>query len=301
MKIFIYLIKCLINDKCYVGQTINYEKRMKEHIYGRNARNNSLVDRALKKYGKDYFRFSLLDICTNQVDADEKEKYYIKFLNCMKPHGYNVLIGGRIQQGSWNQRRVYMYDLNGNYMKEFISAMEVQRYSNSFYLREGVSSCCNGKANKYKDRIFSYEKKSSLNPYQIAKSSRCKEVYQFSKYGKFINCFESITMASIKTNTSRTSIIGCLKGIYKTANDFIWSYTYKDDLIFKPIQKISVIQYDLQGNILNEYPSCKEAERQLNLKEGSYKNIYKKLDTKYIAYGFRWERKNKDNTVPSLL
>lgn len=56
MKIYIYLIRSKINNKCYVGQTVNYEKRMKEHVYGRNNNRNSIIDRAIKKYGKELIK-----------------------------------------------------------------------------------------------------------------------------------------------------------------------------------------------------------------------------------------------------
>lgn len=95
--IFIYEIKNRINEKVYIGQTVNFNKRMKEHIYGRNARQNSVIDMAILKYGKGNFDFTIIDKAVNQIDADEKERYYIKHFNTLCPNGYNVLIGGRNQ------------------------------------------------------------------------------------------------------------------------------------------------------------------------------------------------------------
>lgn len=300
MVIYIYLIKSKLNNKCYIGQTIDYKKRTKEHIYGRNSNKNSIIDRAIKKHGKDMFEFSVIDYATNQDDADELERKYIQEYNSLKPNGYNILIGGRNQQGSWNQKKVYMYDLNGNYLGEFESSMDVERKSNSFYLRHGVSDCCNGKNKRYKDKIFSYIKESKIKSYKKPKSVRNKKVYQFSKNGRLINVFESIACASLKTNTLRTSIIGCLKGNYKTANGYLWSYSKECSNIDLRIKRISIYQCDKYGNVINTFPSCKEAERFLKLKEGSYKNIYSRLDKNKIAYGFYWKRINKDNHVPSL-
>ena len=54
-EIYIYLIENKTNKKKYIGQSVNYQKRMKEHIYGRNSRQNSIVDRAIKNMGKITF------------------------------------------------------------------------------------------------------------------------------------------------------------------------------------------------------------------------------------------------------
>lgn len=288
--IYIYLIKSKLNNKCYVGQTIDYQKRMKEHIYGRNDNRNSIIDRALKKYGIENFEFNIIDISYDQETADDLERKYIKDYKCLRPSGYNILKGGRNQHGSWNERKVFMYDLYGNYICEFENSSYAERKTNHKYLRKGINSCCLGKAKKYKDKIFSYEKHDKINPYVKPKSSRNKKVYQFDLTCNLIGSYDSITIASKLTGTSRTSIIGCLKGNYKKANNFLWSYTKKCPNITITIERTHIIQCDDKGNKINEFPSCKEAERKLNLKSGSYKNIYNRLDKNKKAYGYYWKR-----------
>ena len=54
----IYKITNKINNKIYIGQSINYEKRIKEHIYARKNEKkhlNQIIDIAIKKYGKENF------------------------------------------------------------------------------------------------------------------------------------------------------------------------------------------------------------------------------------------------------
>lgn len=288
--IYIYLIRSKLNNKCYVGQTVNYEKRIKEHIYGRNAKRNSMIDRALKRHGSENFEFSIIDVSNNQESADNLEREYIQKYNCLKPNGYNILIGGRKQQGSWNERKIFMYDLQGNYICEFKSSSDAERKTNYIYLRKGINSCCLKKVKKYKDKIFLYEKYNKINPYIKPKSSRNKKVYQFDLTRKLIGSYESITMASKLTGTSRTSIIGCLRNDYKKANNFLWSYTKKCPNITIAIERTLIAQYDEKGKKIKEFPSCKEAERALNLKNGSYKNIYSRLDKNKKAYGYYWKR-----------
>lgn len=54
----IYKITNVINDKVYIGQTVrNLEERMAEHF----RHDNTVIDKALKKYGKDAFKIEIID------------------------------------------------------------------------------------------------------------------------------------------------------------------------------------------------------------------------------------------------
>ena len=88
----IYVIKNKINNKVYVGQAINSQKRFIEHCKPSSAKNNSIIDIAIQKYGPDNFWFEILE---SQIENyNEKEQYWIKELNSISPNGYNILIGG---------------------------------------------------------------------------------------------------------------------------------------------------------------------------------------------------------------
>lgn len=197
------------------------------------------------------------------------------------------------------KKKVYMYDLNGIFIREFSSVTEVERWSNSFYLHEGISRCCRNKSRKYKDKIFKYYKKDSIQPYTKPKSSRNKKVYQFDIHGNLIESYESVTCASKVTKTSRTSILGCLSGIYKSANGYLWSYSsnYKMKKSLS-IKRIEIQQLDNEKQVINTYVSCSEAERVLGLRKGAYKTIYSVLNSNKKRYSYYWIR--KDNHVPSL-
>lgn len=92
MKVFgvVYLIWNMVNGKKYVGQTVKTVKaRFNEH-----ARQNGIIGRAIRKYGKKNFRYGVIKSCVSKADMDYWEKYFIATLKSKKPDGYNQTDGG---------------------------------------------------------------------------------------------------------------------------------------------------------------------------------------------------------------
>ena len=86
----IYIIRNNINTKVYIGQALDTEKRFKSHCKG--DYDNSLIDKAIQKYGKEHFWFEILE---SQIENyNEREQYWIKYYNSKQPFGYNILDGG---------------------------------------------------------------------------------------------------------------------------------------------------------------------------------------------------------------
>lgn len=86
----IYIIKNDINDKVYIGQSLNTEERFKSHC--KKNFENSLIDIAIQKYGKEHFWYEIIE---SQIENyNDREKYWIEFYNSKTPNGYNILNGG---------------------------------------------------------------------------------------------------------------------------------------------------------------------------------------------------------------
>lgn len=94
MKSGIYAIKNKMDNKMYIGQSNNIDKRMKYHLCRLNTNNhhNPHLQNAFNKYGKNNFIFKVLEYC-NEKELNDKEIYYINHYNS-QDKGYNMCGGG---------------------------------------------------------------------------------------------------------------------------------------------------------------------------------------------------------------
>lgn len=87
----IYLIFNEINGYKYIGQSKDIKIRWRNHKTNLkcNRHPNVILQRAYNKYGKDNFKFKILEIC-DESSLDEKELFWISNI---KPE-YNLMGGG---------------------------------------------------------------------------------------------------------------------------------------------------------------------------------------------------------------
>ncbi len=87
----IYKITNLINQKSYIGQSIDIKRRWRDHRRCAKTEDNCLY-RAIRKYGVDNFSFEVIKECSPK-ELDELERYYIKLYDTYY-NGYNSTLGG---------------------------------------------------------------------------------------------------------------------------------------------------------------------------------------------------------------
>lgn len=92
----IYKVENIINHKCYIGQSVQIEKRFKQHKNNYDNKNERIYDsyfyRAIRKYGIDNFKFEILELC-DQSELNDREAFWIKKFDSYK-NGYNETLGG---------------------------------------------------------------------------------------------------------------------------------------------------------------------------------------------------------------
>lgn len=88
------MIKNIINNKKYVGQTRSIKDRWNEHIKNLtyNRHGNTYLQRAWNKYGKDNFQFLIIEEVKDENKLTEREQYWIDFYKTrnLKKFGYNL-------------------------------------------------------------------------------------------------------------------------------------------------------------------------------------------------------------------
>lgn len=90
----IYKITNIESGKTYVGQTKGEVlKRWKSHCVPSNPAKTG-VGGAIKKYGKEFFKFEVIGVAETPEQLDHMEKFWIDKLDCLAPNGYNLEKGG---------------------------------------------------------------------------------------------------------------------------------------------------------------------------------------------------------------
>lgn len=179
---------------------------------------------------------------------------------------------------------VLQYDLEGNLIKEWKSVVEINKK-----MKIKPDKCCRGEAKsaggfiwRYKDEWF------DLGLDKLDEQSR--KVSQYDLQGNWIRNFDSIKEASILLKINDGNIGSCCLGKYRSAGGFIWKYLNED-----PPKKYtnktlkSVLQYDMNGNFINEFSSLVEAAK----KTGSKSNCIQMCCVGEYKHsnGFIWKYK----------
>lgn len=145
MKSGIYSISNTINGKLYVGSTNNISVRWNKHraLLRHNKHQNTHLQSAWNKYGEESFEFSIIEECSIE-SLIEREQYFIDKLG---PEYNQTKVAGKVEMTSSRRKklsdsvskayqenrivrmtkRVYQYDLKGNYIGEFNSLKEASK------------------------------------------------------------------------------------------------------------------------------------------------------------------------------
>jgi group I intron endonuclease len=91
----IYNIENKLTCKVYIGQSINIEKRLQDHIRDLNRKKhfNKHLQKAWNKYGSKHFRFQVIENIENptKLKLDSREQYWINHYDSANPNkGYNA-------------------------------------------------------------------------------------------------------------------------------------------------------------------------------------------------------------------
>lgn len=294
----IYKIENNINHSVYIGLSNDIERRWKEHkrkyldIFSNTY--NSKLYKALRKYGIENFTFSIIEECSLE-ELGQKEIYWINYYNSYYT-GYNMTLGGE-GWGRKESKKIYQYDKNGKFLKEFNSCFEAS--AEVKITQNNLRECCRGNSLSAAGFQWSYNKVENLDTVIIEGTP----IVQFSLLGEQIKVFSSIKTAAKELNLYPAQISkSCrLKNNYRAGN-FLWRYL-KDvedsqniEGYINPLSK-KVYQYDINGTYIQEYNSLVDAAKDLNLSSANLTTCCQ--GKQKTVGGFQWSYEKKDFIDPA--
>ena len=287
---YVYKVTNKVNGKVYVGRTIDFFKRISQHCR-ESTKDTTQLHRDFQEYGIENFTWEVLCIANGRLEADTKEREFIKMFGCIEPNGYNQTIGGT-GGASWDTKPILCFEPDGTLIKKYESASQTE---NDGFFIHGVIDCCDHKATRCHDKVFMYEeeylqkgfikREKNYNPLM-------HPVIQCDLQGNFIAEYNSVKEASEQTGIERPSISSNLIGQRKTTGGYI--FVYKEDFPIANIAKhrrgkkgIKVASVDPNTNErVAVYNSIAEAGKELGV---NYKAIQRILDRpNRTAYGYKW-------------
>lgn len=192
----IYSITNIINNKKYIGQSVDIKCRLRNHKWDlrHNKHHNDHLQQSFNKYGESYFIFDIVCECEEER-LDELERFYILKYNCMDPNfGYNYESGGSLHKHLSNESRAKMRENRGGEK----SAMWGKKHT------EETKAIMRKKA---LGRVLSDETKAKLS--KSHKGKLAKPLYCIEANMVFPSSLEAAEFAGLK---SRSSIFECIAG-----------------------------------------------------------------------------------------
>jgi len=256
----IYKTTNLINNKIYIGK----DKNNNPSYMG----SGKIIKKAINKYKKENFKKEILEYCFSEEELNEKEIYWIAFLNSTdKNIGYNIQKGG-YGGISFNGNKNGMFGTN-------FYKLWIEKY--------GINKA-NELAQLIYDKIGS--KVSGKNNGMYGKS-----VYDIwaEKYG-LDKADELKTKMNIKRNKSLIGNKGRKDQPLLEKTKQLLSELMTGDKNPNYGKGEKIIQKDLNGNFIKEWNNANQAKNELNFKQRTSIDYCCKKKTKQ-AFGFIWEYK----------
>lgn len=260
---FIKKITNTVNGKAYIGQSVNIDKRWKEHVKSLNNNDSrcTLLQRAWNKYGQEAFNFEILELCSKEM-LDEIEIKYINLYDSCN-NGYNIETGGNKNKRLADSTKQKIGDANrGRIMSnETRKKMSESRIGNKngmygkHHSEEAKRKMTNARLGKQghpcSEELKEFLRQKNLGKVlseetkrKISEAAIGREPYNKNK--KAVYCVElnkvfyNPTAAGKEFNIRSSNIINCCNHIRKTCGGYHWEYATEEQ--YADFMKTSTIQ-----------------------------------------------------------
>lgn len=283
----IYKITNLINNKIYIGETIQpINHRWNQHISSSLNKNrydyNYPIHNAIRKYGDNNFIIELIEECDDNIRF-ERESYYIEFYDSTNQiNGYNLIKEGQggCKYSSKEIKELWNMGLTISEIKQKLNCSKglVQRRLRGQNIPE----------NEIKNRM-------SLE----ASIKQGEKIEQYTLSGKFVKEWHSISYCEKETGFNQSAISQVCHQRQLSAYGFLWKFVKDNTDISvwvnnynnkkhagRPKKKIG--QYDkTTQNLISIYESATEAAKALGIPDKS--GICRAARKQGSSAGFIWK------------
>jgi len=205
----IYKITNVLNKKFYIGSSIRFTYRKKQHIYDlrKNTHCNRYLQNAWNKYGERNFIFEIIEDNISEKDLLEREQYYLDFL---KPE-YNIL--------KETKQHLNRYKLTKEQVDKAVSKNTGLKRSPMSKLRMSISAKINRALNPRK-----FSEIIKLKMQNVQKKLKGKSILQYTLDDTFIQRWESAGDIFRKFGYKRQNISKCCNGKRPRAYGYKWKF-----------------------------------------------------------------------------
>lgn len=233
MSYKLYKIINLVNNKSYIGKTTQtLEERWLDHCQEakrwQNCKEqstdfgyNSKLYPAMVKYGNSNFQIRLIEEVTNLEELNQREKYWIAFLDT-RQHGYNIAAGGDggfffgCHHTAEAREKIRAASLNRKHTVETRTKISKSKLGHvtSMETREKIRKTKTGvKFGAHSPEWNRHISEGHLNEVICINTGII---------------YRNIKEAATQTGINRSAISNCVGGFAKTAGGFKWKYLNKN-------------------------------------------------------------------------
>jgi group I intron endonuclease len=222
------------NDKVYIGQSINIEKRWYNHSHPSKSVIGRKLYNSFKKHGIKNHKFEIIEEC-ELTKLNEREifwkQHYINLLGWEKmlfcelydrgggPRSEDIKMKISISSMGKNSKVILQYNLNGEFIKEWDTVKEAE-----YNYKTGISDVLRGKGKTSGGFIWRYKENPLDINHKISSHKLSKPTNQYDLEGNLIKEWNSLMEIQNELKYPNSNISSCCIGKQKTAYGYKWKY-----------------------------------------------------------------------------
>lgn len=234
----VYVIRCTVNDKRYVGMTrFSAARRFLGHCRSANNGSRHAFHSALRCHGIDKFVIEEFYECVSRVEAAQLEiEKILEYRSHVSTNcGYNMTSGG---EGIVGLCQESLLASAHKHRRENLSAATLQKMRHAKLGRQLSDETKQKMREAHRGKVFSGEHRRkighansgencSLETREKLSRAKSRRVMQMTFDGVHLQTFDSIKAAAAVTGVHASNISRCCLGHASHARGFLWKFEAK--------------------------------------------------------------------------